>query len=66
MITTSFLVLSIEVLNQYRPRLDTIMDILTVSLLCKRLTGRQRPSINGPHDTCTHDGAHFFKDKYRM
>lgn len=38
MITTSFLMLSTEVLNQYQPRLGTIMDILTVSLLWDRLT----------------------------
>lgn len=45
MITVSFLMLSIEVLNQYHPRLDTIMDILTVSLLWDRLAV-WRESIN--------------------
>lgn len=66
MITPSFLVLSIEVLNQYNPRLDTIMDILTVSLLWDRLTVWQSPSINGLRDTHSPYRAYFPKDKYRM
>lgn len=66
MITNSFLMTSIEVLNQYHPRLDTIMDILAVSLLWDRLTVWQSPSISGLHDTHTHYSAYFPNDKYRM
>lgn len=61
MITTSFLTLSTQVLNQYHPRLGIIMDILTVSLLWDSLTAWQSPSIHNLwrhlHDTHTQNSV---------